>query len=155
MHKEFADVIQKLSEVQGEVAPDQIMKEFKICYLEKKEPLHFRKCKVEDMTDKDDSCTRIELLYTSHGTEKTFDATGNGPIDAVLNGLMKELDIDIKVLDYTEHALGGGANAQAAAYIHMLDVRTGKTTFGVGVSSNITRASIRAIFSALNRLGLE
>jgi 2-isopropylmalate synthase len=155
MHKEFADVIQKLSEAQGEVAPDQIMNEFKICYLEKKEPLHFRKCRVEDMTDKDDSCTRAELLYTSHGIEKTFDATGNGPIDAVLNGLMKELNIDIKVLDYTEHALGGGANAQAAAYIHMLDVRTGRTTFGVGVSSNITRASIRAIFSALNRLGLE
>lgn len=155
MHKEFADVIQKLSEVQGEVAPDQIMNEFKVCYLDKKEPLHFRKCRIEDMTDKDESCTRAEILYTNRDVEKTFAATGNGPIDAVLNGLMKELDIDIKVLDYTEHALGGGANAQAAAYIHMLDVRTGRTTFGVGVSSNITRASIRAIFSALNRLGLE
>ncbi len=155
MHKEFADVIQKLSEVQGEVAPDQIMTEFKSCYLEKKEPLHFRKCKIEDMTDKDESCTSVQILYTKHGLEKTFDATGNGPIDAVQNGLMKELGVDIKVLDYSEHALGGGANAQAAAYIQMLDVRTGRTTFGVGVSSNITRASIRAIFSALNRLGLE
>ncbi len=155
MHKEFADVIQKLSEVQGEVAPDQIMSEFKTCYLEKKEPLHFRKCKIEDMTDKDESRTSVQILYTNHGIEKTFDATGNGPIDAVQNGLMKELGIDIKVLDYSEHALGGGANAQAAAYLHMLDVRTGRTTFGVGVSSNITRASIRAIFSALNRLGLE
>ncbi len=155
MHKEFADVIQKLSEVQGEVAPDQILNEFKNCYLEKKEPLHFKKCKIEDTTDKDESCTSVQILYTNHGIEKTFDATGNGPIDAVQNGLMKELNIDIKVLDYSEHALGGGANAQAAAYIQMLDVRTGRTTFGVGVSSNITRASIRAIFSALNRLGLE
>ncbi len=155
MHKEFADVIQKLSEVQGEVAPDQIMNEFKSCYLEKKEPLHFRKCRIEDMTDKDESCTSVQILYTNHSVEKTFDATGNGPIDAVQNGLMEELGIEIKVLDYTEHALGGGANAQAAAYIQMLDVRTGRTTFGVGVSSNITRASIRAIFSALNRLGLE
>ena len=155
MHKEFADVIQKLSEKQGEIAPDQIMSEFKSCYLEKKEPLHFNKCRIEDITDRDDSCTSVEVLYTNHGVEKSFVAYGNGPIDAVQRGLMKELDIEIKVLDYSEHALGGGSNAQAAAYIHMLDGKTGRTTFGVGVSSNITRASIRAIFSALNRLDLN
>jgi 2-isopropylmalate synthase len=155
MHKEFADVIQKLSETQGEITPDQIMNEFKACYLERKEPLHFNRCRIEDLTDRDESCTSAEVTYTNSGVEKTFAATGNGPIDAVQRGLMKELDIEIKVLDYTEHALGGGANAQAAAYIHMLDMKTGRTTFGVGVSSNITRASIRAIFSALNRLGLK
>ena len=155
MHKEFADVIQKLSETQGEITPDQIMNEFKACYLEKKEPLHFNRCRIEDLTDRDESCTSAEVNYTNNGVEKTFAATGNGPIDAVQRGLMKELGIEIKVLDYTEHALGGGANAQAAAYIHMLDRKTGRTTFGVGVSSNITRASIRAIFSALNRLGLN
>ena len=60
--------------------------------------------------------------------------------------------MEIKILDYEEHALQSGANAQAAAYIHMLDVATGNVTYGVGVSSNITRASVRAIFSALNRL---
>jgi 2-isopropylmalate synthase len=155
MHKEFADVIQLLSEKQGEVAPEQIMNEFKICYLERKEPLHFRKCKIEDLTERDDSSTNAMVVYTNDGVEKTFEAAGNGPIDAVLRGLQAELDIHIKVLDYSEHALGGGANAQAAAYIHMLDMVSGKTTFGVGVSSNITRASIRAIFSALNRLDLK
>ncbi len=155
MHKEFADVIQKLSEKQGEIAPDQIMNEFKTCYLEKKEPLHFNKCRIEDITDRDDSCTSVEVLYANHGVQRSFVAYGNGPIDAVQRGFMKELGIEIKVLDYTEHALGGGSNAQAAAYIHVLDVKTGRTTFGVGVSSNITRASIRAIFSALNRLDLN
>ncbi len=154
MHKEFADVIQKLSETQGEVAPEQIMNEFKICYLEKKEPLHFRRCRIEDLSDRDESSTSAEVVYTNAGEEKTFAATGNGPIDAVQRGLMQELGIEIKVLDYTEHALAGGANAQAAAYIHMLDAKSGRTTYGVGVSSNITRASIRAIFSALNRLEL-
>jgi 2-isopropylmalate synthase len=58
----------------------------------------------------------------------------------------------VKILDYTEHTLGEGSHAKAAAYIQMLDKKTGRTTFGVGVSSNITRASIRAIFSALDRL---
>ena len=62
--------------------------------------------------------------------------------------------IDIKILDYEEHALQSGSNSQAAAYIHLLDSDTGHVTYGVGVSSNITRASVRAIFSAINRLGL-
>ncbi len=155
MHKEFADVIQALSERQGEVAPDQIMNEFKLCYLDQKEPLHFRRCRFEDLTEQDDSCnTRATVVYTNQEIEKTFEAIGNGPIDAVQRGLQKELNIDVKILDYSEHALGGGANAQAAAYIQMLDMKSGKTTFGVGISSNITRASIRAIFSALNRLNL-
>ena len=152
MHKEFADVIQAKSEKQGEVSPEQIMEEFKLCYLDKKEPLHFKRCKIEDLTDRDESSTFVTIEYTDNGILKSFEASGNGPIDAVQSGLQSELAIQFKVLDYSEHALGGGANAQAAAYIQMLDVANGKTTFGVGVSSNITKASIRAIFSALNRL---
>ncbi|HHV12834.1 MAG TPA: 2-isopropylmalate synthase [Clostridiales bacterium] len=152
MHKEFADVIQALSEKKGEVSPEQIMEEFKVNYLDKKEPLHFKKCRIEELTDREDTSTTATVEYTDHGEVKTFEASGNGPIDAVQQGLQKELGIQFKILDYTEHALAGGANAQAAAYIQMVDVATGKATFGVGVSSNITRASIRAIFSALNRL---
>ena len=153
MHKEFANVIQRISEKQGEVAPEQIMEEFKKNYLESKEPLHFKKCKFEDLSDSDISFdTSVTVQYTNNGVHKTYQATGNGPIDAVQRGLQKDLGIKVKVLDYTEHALGEGANAQAAAYIHLLDTETGKAVFGVGVSSNITRASIRAIFSALNRL---
>lgn len=153
MHKEFAEVIQLLSEKKGEITPEQIMNEFKINYLEQKEPFHFRKCKIEDASDLDEACnTHAVVEYTDRGVQKVMEAYGNGPIDAIQSGLQKELGIQIKVLDYSEHALAGGANAQAAAYIQMLDVASGKTTFGVGVSSNITRASIRAIFSALNRL---
>ena len=156
MHKEFADVIQSMSEKQGEIAPEQIMNEFKACYLDKKEPLHFRKCKIEDISDHDETeNTKVFVIYSDNGEEKSFEASGNGPIDAVQRGLQKELGIQIKILDYSEHALAGGANAQAAAYIQMLDSTTGKTTFGVGTSSNITRASIRAIFSALNRLNIK
>lgn len=152
MHKEFADVIQLLSEKKGEIAPEQIMEAFKVNYLDQKEPLHFKKCRIEELTEREDSSTFATVEYTDHGEVRTFEAAGNGPIDAVQRGLQKELGIQFKILDYTEHALAGGANAQAAAYIQTVDLATGKTTFGVGVSSNITRASIRAIFSALNRL---
>lgn len=153
MHKEFADIIQGISEKSGEVAPDQIMQEFRLQYLDRKEPYHFRKSRFEDLSDTDsDFDTLAVVTYTDHGTEKTYEATGNGPIDAVQRGLIKELDIKIKVLDYSEHALGEGSNAQAAAYVHLLDTESGKVSFGVGISSNITRASIRAVFSAVNRL---
>lgn len=153
MHKEFADIIQGISEKSGEVAPDQIMQEFRLQYLDRKEPYHFRKSRFEDLSDTDsDFDTLAVVTYTDHGTEKTYEATGNGPIDAVQRGLIKELGIKIKVLDYSEHALGEGSNAQAAAYVHLLDTESGKVSFGVGISSNITRASIRAVFSAVNRL---
>lgn len=156
MHKEFANVIQSISEKQGEVTPDQIMDSFKAEYMDKKEPIHFRRLKVDDLSGSVQSefDTRVMVVYTNHGEEKTFEAIGNGPIDAVQRGLSQELGIGIKVLDYEEHALQSGANSQAAAYIHLLDINTGSVTYGVGVSSNITRASVRAIFSAINRLGL-
>lgn len=156
MHKEFANVIQEISEKQGEVSPEQIMDAFRKEYLERKEPIHFKKLRVDDLSGSVDTAfdTKVAVTYTDHGVEKSFEAVGNGPIDAVKRGISQELDISIKVLDYEEHALQSGSNSQAAAYIHLLDSNTGAVTYGVGVSSNITRASVRAIFSAINRLGL-
>ena len=156
MHKEFAQVIQKISEKQGEVSPDQVMDNFRAMYLDMKEPVHFRKLRIDDLSEETESQfdTKVTVVYTVNNMEKTLEAVGNGPIDAVQRGLQEQLGIRIKVLDYEEHALQGGSNAQAAAYIHMLDAESGRVTYGVGVSSNITRASMRAIFSAINRLGL-
>ena len=152
MHKEFADVIQKIAEKQGEGAPDQIMEEFRIEYLDRKEPYHFRKCKITDFESGDQFTTVAVVTYSDHGETKQFEGVGNGPIDAVKRGLEEELGISIKVLDYSEHALTSGSGAQAASYIHLMDQKTGKVTYGVGISSNITRASLRGIFSAVNRL---
>ncbi len=152
MHKEFADIIQKIAEGQGEVAPEQIMDVFRGEYLERKEPYHFRKCKITDFESKGDFTTVAVVTYTDHGVEKQFEGVGNGPIDAVQRGLEEELGINIKVLDYNEHALASGSGAQAASYIHVMDQKSGKVTYGVGVSANITRASLRGIFSAVNRL---
>ena len=156
MHKEFANVIQKVSEKQGEVSPEQIMENFREQYLDQKEPIHFRKLRMDDLSGetKTQFDTKVTVVYTDAGVEKTFEAVGNGPIDAAKRGLQEELGIDIKILDYEEHALQSGSNSQAAAYIHLLDVDSGRVTYGVGVSSNITRASVRAIFSAVNRLEL-
>lgn len=115
--------------------------------------MHYKGSRIEDLSETDDNLkTIVTLRYTDNGVEKSFEAIGNGPIDAVQRGFQKELHMKIKVLDYTEHALNAGSNAQAAAYIHLMDEEKKVTTYGVGISSNITRASIRAIFSAINRI---
>ena len=156
MHKEFAEVIQALSEKQGEVSPEEINNKFREEYIERKEPLHFKKLKVDDLSEEEETNfdTHVTVTYTDHGTEKTMEGVGNGPIDAVKRAIAENLNLDIKILDYSEHALQAGSNSKAAAYIHLLDSNTGNVTYGVGESSNITRASVRAIFSAINRLGL-
>ena len=156
MHREFADVVQKVSEKKGEVPPEQIMDLFRSEYLYKNEPLHFRKLQVTDMSSdvKTNFDTKVRVVFTDHGETEQVEAVGNGPLDAVLRGLQLKFGFNIKILDYEEHALKSGSDSQAAAYIHLMDADSGRITYGVGVSSNITRASVRAIFSAMNRLDL-
>lgn len=153
MHKEFADIIQKISEVQGEVSPQQIYDAFSEAYIERKEPMHFKTCRYTDSENENGSYTTLaNLSYQDHGRPVTVTGVGNGPIDAVQSALEQSLGIEIRILDYAEHALTSGSGAKAASYIHLLDVKSGRTCYGVGISSNITRASIRGIFSAINRM---
>ena len=152
MHREFADVIQLISETEGgEVAPARIMDAFRVEYLKQKEPYEFVSAKVED--DHADEETRVTLVFKYYGKEIISEARGSGPIDAVKLAIQKAVGAaDVTIVDYDEHALSEGSHAKAAAYIQMKDNKTGRVTFGVGVSGNITRASIRGVFSALNRL---
>ena len=152
MHREFADVIQLISETEGgEVAPARIMEAFREEYLTLKTPYEFVSAKVED--DHGEEETKVTLVFKYNGEEIVSEARGNGPIDAVKLAIHQSVGaMDVAILDYDEHALSEGSHAKAAAYIQMRDNRTGNITFGVGVSSNITRASIRGVFSALNRL---
>ena len=150
MHKEFADVIQKMSEEQGgEIEPEQIFDAFKHEYIALDDPFEFKKIRVEDVNDKD-CVAAIDFEYKKKPYH--IEASGNGPLDAVKTAINKEFDLDVCVLNYSEHALGSGSHARAAAYIEMCDNRTGKELFGAGDSSNITKATIRAFFSGLNRL---
>lgn len=149
MHKEFADVIQKIAEKQGEVAPATIMEVFTSEYLTLTSPYEFLRARAEDHGERD---TKVELSFNYNGELKEVKAVGNGPLDAVKVALHDTTGVNVTILDYTQHALGEGSHARAAAYICMRDEETQKVTYGVGVSSNITRAGIRAVFSALNRL---
>jgi 2-isopropylmalate synthase len=86
------------------------------------------------------------------GRQLAVRGTGNGPIDAFVEGLGQALGQSIRVLDYHEHAIASGADARAVAY---LELRVGEQTFfGVGMDANIVSASLKAIVSGLQRAGL-
>lgn len=150
MQREFADVIQYLSEKEGgEVEPQKIMEAFKREYLEQKEPFRLIFVDIDDAEHE----THVAVDFAYCGKEIHSEAEGNGPIDAVKLAVRQCVpEVDFTVLDYSEHSLGEGSHAKAAAYIEMRDNRSGNLTYGVGVSSNITRASIRGMFSAMNRI---
>jgi 2-isopropylmalate synthase len=85
---------------------------------------------------------------TYGGVERELTGEGNGPIAALVHAL-DELDIDLRVLDYHEHATGAGEEAQAAAYLEV--AVAGRVLWGCGISPSITTASLHALVSAVNR----
>ena len=152
MQREFADVIQYMSEKEGgEIEPQKMMEAFKREYLECKDPFQLIFVDIDDNMANDETYVKLDFKY--NGKDIHSEADGNGPVDAVKLAIRQCVpEVDFTVQDYSEHALSVGSGAKAAAYIEMRDNRTGNVTYGVGVSSNITRASIRGIFSAMNRL---
>ncbi len=154
MHKEFADVIQKISEKEGEISPDKIMNKFKEEYLDKVNLFNVSKCTVSDIDNPENSelNTKITIGFEYKGEIKTLESLGNGPINALKNALVESKIFDVSIEDYAEHSLGKGSEAMAASYVKIKRNDNNKETYGVGVNSNITLASIRAVFSALARL---
>jgi 2-isopropylmalate synthase len=90
----------------------------------------------------------ISVRLTDHGQEVTIEGTGNGPIAAFVSAL-STLDVDVRVLDYAEHALSSGGDATAAAYVEC--TLGDRVLWGVGLDANIVIASLKAVISAVNR----
>jgi 2-isopropylmalate synthase len=94
---------------------------------------------------------KVELLADVYVVDRprSLGAVGNGPIDAYVQALTA-LGVQVRVLDYHEHAMSSGGDAQAAAYVETeVD---GVTVWGVGLDANIVTASLKAVTSAVNRV---
>jgi 2-isopropylmalate synthase len=76
---------------------------------------------------------------------------GNGPIDAFVHGLTEAGLFEGKIADYTEHTMGAGSDATAAAYV-AIDTGARDVVWGVGLHESIVSASLRAIVSAVNHM---
>jgi 2-isopropylmalate synthase len=90
---------------------------------------------------------RIAATVRIDGRERRIEGVGNGPIAAFVDALQRECDVELTVVDYREHAIGAGADAQATAYIEIRDA-TDAIRYGVGIDGNIVTASLRAVASA-------
>jgi 2-isopropylmalate synthase len=90
----------------------------------------------------------ISAKLTDGGEDVTIEGAGNGPIAAFVSGLTAR-DVDVRVLDYAEHALTSGGDAMAAAYVECAVGE--RVLWGVGVDANIVIASLKAVISAVNR----
>ena len=152
MQQEFADVVQKVSEIKGEVKPNEILDIFKKEYLDLEEPFKLLNLSISDVKNGINEDTNIKAKIKYKDAIIDIQGSGNGPIDSLGKALYNSNLINISIIDYKEHSLSKGSEADAAAYVYIKRNDIEKKTFGVGVDSNITRASIKSIISAINRL---
>jgi 2-isopropylmalate synthase len=144
---EFSKAIQKIADNEGgEVTPEEIWQAFESEYLTRVRPLELISLRHLEGEPGHD---RIETVLRVDGVERTVVGAGHGPVDALVKALGEELGIDVRILDYAEHAMRSGADATAAAYV---ETAIGEEVFwGVGIDESIVVASMRAVISAANR----
>ena len=146
---EFSRAVQDHVDTEGgEIAPAEILARFKHEYLDRTTPLEILKSRQISNGGE----YQIDAIVRYEGEEKTVSGEGNGPLSAFVDAL-GQLGISLRVLDYSEHALTAGGDAQAAAYV---EVETGEddetgVLWGVGIDSDILTASLKAVVSAVNR----
>ena len=139
--------IQQLADETGkEISSSVIWEIFEENFLKPKNNFSYQS---HTSSTKDD-VNKLEVKMIMNTKEINVSGTGNGPIDSFVNGLSKELDINIKISDYHQSAISSGSDAQAAAYIEL--EKDGQTKWGVGINPNTTRASFEAIIVGLSKI---
>ena len=147
---EFSGVVQQHTDAAGgEISPSEIWAIFNDEYLPNADRPWGRVSLLGHQNvatvDEQDSLTAEVVI---DGEERSIAGTGNGPIAAFVAALAEQ-DIDVRVLDYHEHAMSAGGDARAAAY---LECAVGShVLWGVGIDANIVSASLKAVISAVNR----
>ena len=150
---EFSQSVQKITDGEGgEVSPKEMWDVFHEEYLAPITPLERMKQKVT-ASEEDGGTDAITAIVKVNGKEQEISGTGNGPLAAFVDAL-GSINFDVRVLDYSEHAMSAGDDAQAAAYVECaVTGPDGQSTvvWGVGIATSITTASLRAVVSAVNR----
>ena len=142
--------IQKIADETGkEISTSEIWEIFHTNFVMPRSGHSFKNysLKTSDATDLSD---HIKAEIEIDGKNHEISGSGNGPIDAFVNALNQKLSIDIKVSDYHQSAISSGSDAQAAAYIELQ--KGDKTSWGVGINPNTTKASFEAIIVGVAKL---
>jgi 2-isopropylmalate synthase len=96
-----------------------------------------------------DDAARLTARLLVDGDEVSVTGSGNGPIAAFIDALERDLGYGCDILDYAEHAISAGHEANAASYVELTDSE-GTTRWGVGIDHSISSASLKAVVSAIN-----
>ncbi len=149
---EFSQVIQKLSDESGkEISPSDIWNNFQDTYLTKSGNYEFLEHNINSKANNDGTQSdQIELSLLSNSKKISIKGSGNGPLDAMIDAIKKDLDIDLKISDYHQHAISSGSDAQAVAYSEL--IFKDKSVWGVGIHQNTVIAGLESVISGLNRL---
>ncbi|MFD5118039.1 2-isopropylmalate synthase [Streptomyces sp. NPDC058385] len=150
MQIEFSKIIQAKTDAEGgEVTPKEIWSVFQDEYLPNAEnPWGRIQVKAGQSTTDTDGVDTLNVSADVDGEATVLTGTGNGPISAFFDAL-QAVGIDARLLDYQEHTMSEGASAQAASYIEC--AIGDKVLWGIGIDANTTRASLKAVVSAVNR----
>jgi 2-isopropylmalate synthase len=145
---EFSKTIQAITEATGtEIKPAALWEAFSSDYLAEEANMRLLTSEVSS----GEKGTRVTAQVLLDGRHVTIRGDGNGPVDALVNGIRDTLGMQIEVCDYHEHALTAGSEASAAAYVSAKGA-DGVTLWGVGMHSSILDATLHAVISAANRL---
>jgi 2-isopropylmalate synthase len=149
---EFSRVVQNKTDAEGgEVSSEKLWDIFTDEYLPavdaSKKWGRFELRKIATASDMDGSVS-LEVVLRDGSGEVSMTGNGNGPISAFID-VLAQLGVEVRLLDYVEHTLSAGGDAQAAAYIE-LEVG-GKTLWGVGIDGDISTAGLKALISSVNR----
>ncbi|MFP4416740.1 MAG: 2-isopropylmalate synthase [Chitinispirillaceae bacterium] len=154
MHPEFGGIIQKTADLKGcELTAKQVHDCFQMEYIKRDTPfsLHtLQSLGQKEQTAGDDGPISISAQVKHDNTIMQITGQGNGVLDAFAAALKQNGVPPFRLLSYDEHSLQEGSNAQAVCYIR-IEVQDGGHYFGVGVDTDIARASARALVSAINR----
>lgn len=144
---EFSAVVQALTEgLRREVSPGEIWQAFCDEYVVESGPYRLLDY---DLSHGEGDLQRCEARVEVSAQSVDVSGEGTGPIDAFLNAMVKTLNEPLNIVDYHEHALGSGKDAQAITLIAIDDERG--PCYGAAVSRNTITASLMAVIAALNR----
>jgi len=151
---EFSRVVQGLTDSEGgEVSSEKLWEIFQDEYLPapiEKSELKWGRFELKRMRTESemDGEVKLDIVLRDGNKEIEISGTGNGPISAFL-AILKSIGVETRLLDYVEHTMSAGGDAQAASYIE-LEV-AGQLLWGVGIDSDIATSSLKAVISGVNR----
>ena len=148
MQADFSKQVQNLADELGrELNADDIWEAFKSSYHVQTPDKHFQLVSYEESRASDGTRLFAGTLSVA-GQTQSVSGRGNGLISSVLSTIEDSFGLDIKILDYSEHAMGSGRDARAAAYLHC---KSGdQLIWGCGIDEDVATASVRAVLSAAN-----